>query len=47
MNMNPVLEAVNHFWHVHPFLTLLLGVAFFPEIELVIVLLALLATVVQ
>lgn len=41
--MNPVLNAVQHFFQLHPIVTVLLGVVFFPEIELVILGLALLA----
>lgn len=39
--MNSVIEAVLSFWHFHPIWTIFLGVAFCPEIEIVIILLAL------
>lgn len=41
--MNPVIVAVQHFYQIHPIVTIILGVVFFPEIELVILGLALLA----
>jgi hypothetical protein len=40
---NPVLDGVNYFYQLHPVLTIVLGILFFPEIELVIGCLALVA----
>jgi hypothetical protein len=42
--MNPVIEAVLSFWHFHPIWTIFLGVAFCPEIEIVLLILALIAS---
>jgi hypothetical protein len=45
--MNPVITFLQHAWQFHPILTVVLGVVFFPEIEVVFLVLALLFALVS
>lgn len=44
--MNPVVHFLQNAWQFHPIITVLLGLIFFPEIEVIFAILALLFAVV-